>query len=187
MKLAKILVVFTFLLAFAVCVSAQDKTPKIVWKNMKEKYESFYDIKPTIVNVSGEPIYFNCSPTETNPENLGIRLTKNVGINTWQWNVWQCGTTSKDEEKKQRKEQKRIEKLRREGKYIPAGCKLNPNEEFTFAFNEKIWDYILLGDGIMYEPYKMGKFRFQLPFGSVENSAFAESPEFFVMPKEETK
>lgn len=187
MKSAKIFIAFTFLLVFAVCVSAKAQSPKIVWKNLQEKYESFYDIKPTIVNVSGEPIYFNCSVTETNPENLGIRLTKNVGINTWQWNVWQCGTTSKDEEKKQRKEQKRIEKLRKEEKYVPAGCKLNPNEEFTFTFSNKIWDYIILGDGIMYEPYQSGKFRFQFPFELVENSMFAESPEFLVMPEEKTK
>jgi hypothetical protein len=187
MNRAKIFIAFTFLLAFAVCVSAQGEKPKFVWKNLQEKYESFYDIKPTIVNVSDKPIYFNCSLTETNPENLGIRLTKNVGIDTWQWNVWQCGTTSKDEEKERVREVSRIKKLRKQGKYIPAGCKLNPNEEFTFAFNKKIWDYIILGDGIMYEPYKSGKFRFALPFETVEDSASAYSPKFLVTPKEETK
>jgi len=41
MKLAKIFTVFTFLLAFAGCVSAQTQTSKIVWKNLQEKYESF--------------------------------------------------------------------------------------------------------------------------------------------------
>jgi hypothetical protein len=184
MKSAKILIVFTFLLVFALQVSAQNKQPRIIWKNLQEKYESFYDIRPTIINISKEPIYFNCSLTETNPENLGIRLTKNVGINTWQWNVWRCGTISKDIEKQRRKEEKRIEKLRRAGKYVPSGCKLNPNEEFTFAFSEKIWDYIILGDGIMYEPYKSGRFRFQFPFELVESNALVESPEFSVVPSE---
>jgi hypothetical protein len=184
MKLAKILITFIFLPAFALQVSAQDKTSKIVWKNLQDKYESFYDIRPTIINVSKEPIYFNCSLTETNPENLGIRLTKNVGVNTWQWNVWQCGTISKDEEKKRQKEEKRIEKLRREGKYVPSGCRLNPNEEFTFAFSEKIWDSIILGDGVMYEPYKSGRFRFQFQFELVESNAFVESPEFSVVSSE---
>jgi hypothetical protein len=59
MKRAKIFIVFSFILAFAVCVSSQ--TPKIVWKNLQEKYEKFEDIKPVIVNVSDQPIYFDCS------------------------------------------------------------------------------------------------------------------------------
>lgn len=57
MKQAKFFIAFTFLLAFAVCVSAQDQTPKIVWKNLQEKYESFEDVKPVLVNESNMTIF----------------------------------------------------------------------------------------------------------------------------------
>jgi hypothetical protein len=184
MNLSKIFIIFIFLSAFAFQVSARNGKPNIAWKNLQPKYESFYDIKPTIVNVGEEPVYFNCSLTETNPANLGIKLIENVGVNAWHWNVWQCGTVSKEELKKQRKEEKRIDKLRKQGKHVPSGCKLNPGEEFTFAFNEKIWDYIILGDEVMYQPYKSGKFRFRFTFESVEEAFFIESPEFLVIPKE---
>jgi hypothetical protein len=58
MKSAKFFIAFTFLLAFAFQVSAQNKTPKIVWKNLQEKYERFQDIKPVIVNKSDKPVFF---------------------------------------------------------------------------------------------------------------------------------
>lgn len=57
MKSAKILIIFTFLLAVAFQVSAQDDKPKIVWKNVQEKYENFEDIKPVIENLSDKTIY----------------------------------------------------------------------------------------------------------------------------------
>ena len=59
MKLAKIFIIFTFLLAFAFQVSAQDKTPKIVWKNVQEKYKRFDEIKPVLVNQSNKSIYLH--------------------------------------------------------------------------------------------------------------------------------
>lgn len=187
MNRAKILVVFTFLFSFAVCVSAQEQTPKVVWKNLREKYESFYDIKPTIVNVSNKPIYFNCLLGVSDAEYLGIRLLVNESGNDWRWNVWRDGVWNKKKEKRWKKSVEKLEKLRKEGKYIPEGCKLNPNEEFTFDYGKKNWDNIIKGDGIVYEPYKSGKFRFQLPFTWYEDPDFAESPEFWVIPKEETK
>jgi len=48
MNRAKIFIAFTFLLAFGVCVLAQDKTPKIVWENVQKEYEDFNKIKPII-------------------------------------------------------------------------------------------------------------------------------------------
>ena len=56
MNRAKIFIVFTFLLAFAVCVSAQDKTPKIVWKNFPTEYKKLEYITPVIVNESDKSI-----------------------------------------------------------------------------------------------------------------------------------
>ena len=52
MKLTKFFIIFTLLLIFALQVSAQDKMPKIVWKNLQEKYESFYKIEALVVNES---------------------------------------------------------------------------------------------------------------------------------------
>lgn len=57
MNRTKIFIAFTFLLAFAVCASAQDQTPKIVWKNLQEKYDSFEDVKPVLVNESDKTIF----------------------------------------------------------------------------------------------------------------------------------
>lgn len=59
MKSAKFFIIFTFLLIFVLQVSAQDKKPKIVWKNLQEKYENFYDIKPSLLNVSNQVIYID--------------------------------------------------------------------------------------------------------------------------------
>jgi hypothetical protein len=39
MNQARIFIVFTFLLDFAVCVSARDETTKILWKNLQGKYD----------------------------------------------------------------------------------------------------------------------------------------------------
>lgn len=57
MKTIKHFSIFAFLLlvAFALNISAQQ--PKIVWKNLQEKYERFEDVKPTIINESGTTIY----------------------------------------------------------------------------------------------------------------------------------
>jgi hypothetical protein len=57
MKAVKIFIIFTFLLAFALQVSAQDEKPKIVWKNVQEKYKNFSEIKPVLVNQSNKAIF----------------------------------------------------------------------------------------------------------------------------------
>ncbi|CAN5183446.1 hypothetical protein BH20ACI1_BH20ACI1_27570 [soil metagenome] len=57
MNRAKIIIAFTFLLSFAVCVSAQDEKPKIFWKNVEAKYENFSEINPILVNQSNEAIF----------------------------------------------------------------------------------------------------------------------------------
>ena len=87
MKSLRIFMAFTFLLAFAFPVSAQDKTPKIVWKNLLEKYENFNDIKPIVVNVSDKPIFFH----DRYP---AIRLAYfDEAKNEWQTNYpFACGT-----------------------------------------------------------------------------------------------
>lgn len=57
MNRAKVFIAFTFLLAFAFQVSSQDKAPKLVWKNLQEKYENFEDIKPILENQSDNSVF----------------------------------------------------------------------------------------------------------------------------------
>ncbi len=57
MKIAKIFIGFTLLLAFAVCASAQADSPKVFWKNVQEKYKKFDEIKPILVNQSDKSIF----------------------------------------------------------------------------------------------------------------------------------
>lgn len=58
MKFTKIFIVFTFLLAFAFQVSAQDEKPKIIWKNFKSAYKNPEFIGQSIFNESEETISF---------------------------------------------------------------------------------------------------------------------------------
>lgn len=50
-------IIFTFVLAFAFQLSAQDKMPKIIWKNLQEKYVSFEDVKPILENQSDSSVF----------------------------------------------------------------------------------------------------------------------------------
>jgi len=57
MNRARIFIAFTFLLAFAVCVSAQIDSSKVFWKNVEAKYKKFNEIKPILVNQSDKSIF----------------------------------------------------------------------------------------------------------------------------------
>lgn len=57
MKSVRIFIAITFLFAFALQTSAQISEPKIFWKNIQEKYKSFDEIKPILVNQSDKSIY----------------------------------------------------------------------------------------------------------------------------------
>lgn len=189
MKQAKIFIAFTFLLAFVFQVSAQEQKPKIVWKNLQPQYEKFEHIKPSILNQSDYPIYFDCSfPDSIIDKNYRTMLWKfDESTKAFHWNVMVCGTRSKEEIKAEKREAKRIEKLRKQGKYIepePSGCKLDPNEEFVFNLNKSQWESILLGD---FENYTSGRFKFNVIYETQNNSGIFESPEFLVIPREETK
>lgn len=184
MKMFKYFFIFAFLhlVTFELSITAQ--TPKIGWKNVQERYESFYEIKPTIINLSNEPIYFNCSPPDLEHSNTDFKLMKfSEETSNFHWNVMICGTMPKKLRKAMEKREKEIAKLKEQGKYAPSGCKLNPNEEFAFNFTNKQWDYLIWGD---YETYKSGKFIFKIFYETVSGDANSESPEFFVIPKEET-
>lgn len=57
MKLAKIPIIFTFLLASAFQVSAQTDSSKVFWKNVEAGYKKFSEIKPILVNQSDKSIF----------------------------------------------------------------------------------------------------------------------------------
>ncbi|MBX7175064.1 MAG: hypothetical protein K1X72_29065 [Pyrinomonadaceae bacterium] len=57
MKSAKILTIFTIVLAFVFQVSGQDEKPKIFWKNVSPRYKKFSEINPILVNQSDKSIY----------------------------------------------------------------------------------------------------------------------------------
>ena len=167
MNRAKIFIAFTFLLAFAVCVSAQDKTPKIVWKNLQERYKSFEEIKPQIVNESGFPLYYD---TYYFPHLDFERFDEKS--NSWVISrVWHCGTG-----------------------YKPSIVKIKLSEQVAFNFGKDDWEQITTEDSIGEPKFRKfpyydgrGKYRFKFTFG-VKKSAFdslvSYSPEFEVIEKD---
>jgi hypothetical protein len=183
MNRAKIFIAFTFVLAFAVCVSAQERTPKIIWKNVQEKYESFYDINPTIVNVSNQPIYFDCSPPDLGDGDKDFKLLQFYEeTKSYIWNVMVCGTMPEKMRKEQEKARKEVAKLKKKGKYVGNSCKLDPNDQFSFSFTKEQWNYLIWGDGSI-GSYKSGKFIFTVRFESQYAYETTSSKEFFVNPK----
>jgi len=167
MKLAKVFIVFTFLLAFAVCVSAQEQTPKIVWKNLQEKYESFYDIKPQIINESDVSIYYD---SYFFPFVDFERFDEKSG--SWKISrVWHCGTG-----------------------YKPNIQKVRFMEQILFNFGKNDWDEITIEDSIGEPKFKRfpeyngtGKYRFKFEFGIKKSNAnllVSYSPEFEVIEKD---
>jgi hypothetical protein len=166
MNRAKIFIASTFLLAFAVCVSAQEQTPKIVWKNLREKYESFYDIKPQIINDSGSSIYYD---SYYFPYIDFERFDEKS--NSWKISsVWHCGTG-----------------------YKPKIEKVKITEQIPFNFGESVWNEILNEDSIgvpqfrNYPEYNgTGKYRLSCKFGTKKSNAnqlTSYSPEFEVIEK----
>lgn len=166
MKLAKILIVFTFLLAVVLQVSAQDGTPKIVWKNLQEKYESFYDINPLIINESDFPIYYDAYYF---PYIDFERFDEKS--NTWNVSqVWHCGTG-----------------------YKPTIAKVKPSKQIPFGFGKNEWHEITTEDSIGASKFRRfseyegkGKYRFKFKFGVTKSNAdslISYSPEFEVVEK----
>lgn len=176
MKSAKIFIAFTFLLAFAVCVSAQEQTPKIVWKNLQEKYERFEDIKPKIQNSFGKSLYLY--PT------LDVEILvfdDSTGI--WDMSKYILNTCDVGEKPPKRK-----------------SLKFNPNETIDIT-SWVYWNYSLLGENGSFQPYnkpdwdkmpdyKSGRrYKLKLTFSEkkYKNALESESPEFWVKPNEEAK
>ena len=169
MNRAKIFIAFTFLLAFAVCVSAQEQMPKIVWKNLQEKYERFEDVKPVLANQSDKPI-FVLLPTEF----FSKLLIFDSKTNNWNQSsaFGYCGNI-------------------RVGK---SNTKIAPSSELTLGYD---WDWMFQGDQAMFDSYKTipiyqgeNKYKLQILYKNEKSSKeylTSESPEFIVNINKETK
>lgn len=167
MKSIKVFITFSFLLAFAACVSAQEQMPKIVWKNLQGKYRSFYEINPQIINNSGFSIYYDSYYFPFIDFERFDEKSSSWKISS----VWHCGTGYKP----------RIEKVK-------------TSEQIPFNFGENVWNEILNEDSIgvpqfrNYPEYNgTGKYRLSFKFGtkkSVANQLVSYSPEFEVVEKD---
>jgi hypothetical protein len=168
MKSAKIFIVFIFLLAFTVCVSAQGQALNIVWKNLQEKYESFNDINPTIINENNFPIYYD---TYFYPNHIQLEIL-NEKSNSWIVSLPSlCGTG-----------------------YKPSIKKAKSLEQIPFGFYKEHWSDITVQDSLgdykfkKYPSYEgKGKYRFKFFFG-VKKSSYdtfvSYSPIFEVIEKD---
>lgn len=171
MKSTKFFIVFTFLLAFAFSVSAQGKPAWIVWENLQEKYESFYDIKPTIYNLTGKTLYYDNADCAVPLTLWGLDENNHfIPVSSW-----------------------RLEKDC-EVKLI----KMNPFNRQTFHLSKEIWDKITTGDsthrGFKLLPAYNGKGRYMLSFNYVvkkvkprlyyDAAGYVTSPVFEVIEKD---
>lgn len=171
MNRVKIFITFTFLLAFAFQISAQDKTPKLVWKNLQEKYENFYDIKPVIQNITDKPIYFY-------PTYKVYVLVFDEALNTWnlskyRLNICSFGSKIPKREFVKIKSNEGVEI----SKWISWNFELLGNNG---AFQEKDkpdWEYM--------PDYKTGrKYKLKITFSDKKFDYIleSESPDFWVKP-----
>lgn len=178
MNRAKIFIAFTFLLAFAVCVSAQEQTPKIVWKNLQEKYERFEDIKPVILNNSNTPIFMPQVYLDAIPYgNIQLLKFDNKQTKFVPNYTAFCGTISKEGWK--------------QVTLSWANYKLNSNTERQMKFDDLEWFYLTKSDigseGFTEEPnYNgTGEYKFQMSFSQDRKGFFVvESPIFQVIEKD---
>lgn len=164
MKLAKLTIIFIFLICCSSYVCSQTEAPKLGWKNIEANYDSFYKIEPFIVNNLDVPIYFDqyYSPV--------VEFEKfDESTKTWfASNVWHCGTG-----------------------YKPSIVKLGPAKDFRIGFLKEDWDEITFQDSIGVPKFKQlpgyngsGRYRFIFRFGLQKrhlDTFVSYSPEFMVI------
>ena len=101
----------------------------------------------------------------------------------WGWNVFLCGTVPNSVLREIKKEKKRKAMLLRKGRYIPDGCKIEPNQEMNVKFSKRLWDDII-GEGWLWThyKYKTGSYKFILKYEwkNAAEPANLESDSFFV-------
>lgn len=170
MNRAKIFIIFVFLLVIADCVSAQDKTPRIIWKNLQEKYENFYEITPVILNESNFSIYYDAYFFPYVDFEMFDKKSNSWIVSRG----WSCGTG-----------------------YKPSIKKIRSSKQIPFDFGKSEWDEITTIDSINDSKFRRfsdyngtGRYRFKFIFG-VEKTAVGSlvsySPEFVVIEKDFNK
>lgn len=177
MKYTKVFITFTFLLAFALQVSAQDKTPKLIWKNLQEKYEMFEDIKPVLVNEGDEPIFMFADVS------LGVvydylelyRHFEGSG-NNWREIIHGGHPVDKKHQEK-----------------IMSNFKIEPRQERPIIFDNEDWLFLTESDGVLSassfigyaDRTGKGKYKFTTKFYTKEKKKMkefiTESPVFEII------
>lgn len=165
MKATKTVVIFAFLLAFAFQVSAQARTPKIVWENLQKKYDGFYDIKPHVVNEGMQSVFI---------------YTPYFYLGLVRWDAFREEWT---------------ETLRMNcatGAKI-SGEKLKPGNTLKISLDNEVWDIITVGNDMNFWNFKSmpdyegkGKYKLKLRYSDKKSGLPLEilSPEFEVIEKD---
>ena len=58
------ILVSSIILVFAANLFGQQAPPKVEWRKLGSKYQSIYEVQPSIINLSDETVYFDCLPSE---------------------------------------------------------------------------------------------------------------------------
>lgn len=177
MNRTKFFITLIFFVTFAFQASAQEKqTPKIVWKNLRESYQSFEEVKPQILSNFGKPLYLY--PT------LDVQIfVFDDAAQKWDLSKYIVNTCDVGEKAPKRE-----------------SLKFNPNQ--TIDISKWIyWNYALLGENGAFQSYykpdwdKMPDYREGKKYKLVltysekkyKDRSESESPEFWVKPNETTK
>ena len=131
MKSAKFFIIFIFLLTFAICGSAQEQMPKIVWKNVQKKYQKFEDVKPVIINEGDKTVYMFADVK------LGIlhdylRISRLYEGNVESFLYRHSHPTNKKIEAK-----------------IMSNFKIEPSQERPIIFDKEDWHFLVDADGVV--------------------------------------
>lgn len=156
----------TLIFVWVCSISAQSQSTEITWTNLQEKYESFYEIKPQIINSGPGIIYFD---SYYFPFVHFEWYSKK--LNSWvASDVWQCGTG-----------------------YKPAIQKIKPMEFVNILIPKLEWNEIILEDSIGIPKFKKypeydgtGRYRFYFRYGLQKSkiNLVSYSPEFEVAEKD---
>lgn len=180
MKIVNYLFIFAFLLLvdFGSNLSAQQ--PKIVWKNLQEKYERFEDVKPTIVNESNTTIYMFADVQLGIIENYLELYRYYDNSDSWGVVINHGHPTNKKFQKK-----------------IMSNFKLEPQQERPLIFDREDWLYLaesyldpILGFKGNPDHKGLGKYKFRLQFYFGEKKSqkmiASESPVFEITKEQKS-
>lgn len=157
---------FGVLVASAVCYvvsTAQNDVVNVRWENLKDRYGSFHEIEPNVVNEGRNPVFFDANSTP----HMAFEWFDTVS-NSWRLTFpWRCGTGYEP----------RPEKIKPEGRLVLKTSTVEWNEN-TDKDSIGVPKFRLLSE------YRgIGRYRFRFSFGTSKSDlqAFSSySPEFIV-------